>query len=77
MPRMTTGIGATLRDYRNRRGLSQKQLAALAKVGRTTIANIETDRQIPSLRALGALALALGVQAEDLIAGWKPAGGAR
>jgi DNA-binding XRE family transcriptional regulator len=53
--------------WREKRGRSQRELAAAAGVGAGYLAEIETGRKPGSLAALARLAKALQVQIEDLI----------
>ena len=53
--------------WREKRGLSQRELAAAAGVGAGYLAEIETGRKPGSVRALARLARALRVQMEDLV----------
>jgi mRNA interferase RelE/StbE len=53
--------------WREKRGRSQRELAAAAGVGAGYLADIETRRKPGSVAALGSLARALQVQIEDLI----------
>ncbi|WP_138468580.1 helix-turn-helix transcriptional regulator [Poseidonocella sp. HB161398] len=57
-----------LRVYRDLRGLTQAELAANAGVGRVTVAEIETGRKQGSAGTLHALAGALGITVDDLLA---------
>jgi transcriptional regulator with XRE-family HTH domain len=64
-----TRLGHTIRRLRKERGLTQVRLAKAAKLGRATVAHLETGIQrtatIPTLRRL---ASALGVETSMLIA---------
>lgn len=63
-------LGATLRSRRDALGLSQEALAEAAKLSTTYVAMLERgERRNPGLRALRALADALGCSVEDLSAG--------
>jgi DNA-binding XRE family transcriptional regulator len=53
--------------WREKRGRSQRELAAAAGVGAGYLADIETRRKPGSVAALASLARALEVQIEDLI----------
>jgi DNA-binding XRE family transcriptional regulator len=53
--------------WREKRGRSQRELAAAAGVGAGYLAEIETGRKPGSVAALARLACALQVQIEDLI----------
>lgn len=53
-------LGNTLRDLRNEKNLSQKQLAKRVGVNASTIALYETGDRLPSLQRLIDLSRALG-----------------
>jgi transcriptional regulator with XRE-family HTH domain len=55
-----------LRELRQTRVLSQRELAQRAKVSQKTIVDIETGKVHPHPATLRKLAAALGVEAEDL-----------
>jgi transcriptional regulator with XRE-family HTH domain len=57
-----------LRDWRQRRALTQRQLAALADVAPTTIDRAERLGQRVETTTLGRLARALGVDPQELMA---------
>jgi len=59
-----------LAKYRKQRGLTQKQLAALAGVAQSYVSRLEADVCPPnklSLDVAARLAAALGIHAEDLL----------
>jgi DNA-binding XRE family transcriptional regulator len=56
-----------IKVWREKRGRSQRELAAIAGVGAGYLAEIETGRKPGSVLALARLAKALQVQIEDLI----------
>ena len=61
-------VSLKLREIRERRGLSQAQLAAAAGVRQATISDLETGKaKTLRLTLLEALAVALDVPARDLI----------
>jgi putative transcriptional regulator len=64
---MTWQPARTLKRLRERRGLTQAQLAAQLDVHRVTIATWETGRYRPSVDMLLRLAKALGVTVTDLL----------
>ena len=60
-------LGPMLRRLREKRQLSQSELARKAKVGRVTLNRIESGSQDPTLGTLERLAKALGVRLRDLL----------
>jgi len=54
-------VARNFKKIRREKGYTQKQLAKIADVVKTTIANIEQDVKEPSLLMLNKLALALQV----------------
>ena len=58
-----------LRELREARGLSQRQLTVLAGLSATTVCHLEAGMGQPKLSTVEALARALGVTAAEL-AGW-------
>lgn len=62
-------IGRRLKDERTRRGLSQEDLAALAKISTLTIIRIEQGKSKPRLETVRKLAGALSLPAESLAFG--------
>lgn len=56
----------SVREHREQRGLTQKQLADVAGVSRQTINSIETGRYTPSLPLALRLARQFGVTVEEL-----------
>lgn len=62
-------VGARIRELRAGRGLTQLRLAERSGISRPSVANVEAGRQNVSLRQLCALALALDVGVEELLAG--------
>jgi transcriptional regulator with XRE-family HTH domain len=57
----------SLRQIREERGLSQRELAARAGVVKSTIYEAEAGRHIPRIQTLEKLADALGVSIVDLL----------
>jgi y4mF family transcriptional regulator len=55
-------VGDALRAERERQGLTQNDLAALADVGVVTIYNVEQGKQTIRADALGRVARALGLE---------------
>ncbi|MCS6902846.1 MAG: helix-turn-helix domain-containing protein [Candidatus Bipolaricaulota bacterium] len=62
-------LGARVRAYRERAGLSQEELARRAKIGRITLSRIENGKLYAHTRTLEKIAAALGIHLADLIAG--------
>jgi transcriptional regulator with XRE-family HTH domain len=60
-------LATNLRTLRAERGLSQEELAHLAKVDRTYVSAIERERYAISIDKLELMARALGVEAADLL----------
>lgn len=60
-------MAAKLKALRERRGLTQEQLAEKSGVSRTYLARLETGRQDPTLSTLEKLAKALGVKVGRLL----------
>lgn len=60
-------LGAAIRFYRERKGLSQEKLAELADVDRTYISPIELGKQNPSVEVVFKIALALDVSMSRLM----------
>jgi transcriptional regulator with XRE-family HTH domain len=61
-------VGERVRALRTGRGLTQLRLAGRAGLSRPSLANIEAGRQNLGVRQLCALAEALGVPVEELLA---------
>jgi len=59
----------TIHRLRERRALSQRELAALAGLSVTTVNRIENGQQKPMPRTIRKLAAALGVTPEELLSG--------
>jgi transcriptional regulator with XRE-family HTH domain len=60
-------IGETIRNYRDRAGMSQEKLAEKADLHPVYIGKIERGEQWISLHALLRVAQALGVRVRDLV----------
>jgi transcriptional regulator with XRE-family HTH domain len=60
-------LGEVIRDLRTSKDLSQRDLAALTEVERSTIAYVELGTRSPSVATLFELSRALGVRASDLL----------
>ena len=61
-------MNANLRRLRELRVLSQRELAARAKLSVTTVNRVETGQRKPMPSTIRKLAKALGVPPEDLLA---------
>ena len=59
-------IGGRLREMRQQRALTQKELSELADVNEITISELERNKRTASARSLRKLASALGVDVQDL-----------
>jgi len=55
-----------LKQLRESRFLTQRELAAKARVGVSTIVRIEKGRQVPTFQTIKRLAAALGVNPSDV-----------
>jgi transcriptional regulator with XRE-family HTH domain len=60
-------MATRIKSLRERRGMTQEQLAEKAGVSRTYLARLETARQDPTLSTLEKLAKALGVKVGTLL----------
>ena len=60
-------MNANLRRLRELRALSQRELAARAKLSVTTVNRVETGQRKPMPRTVRKLAKALGVSPEELL----------
>lgn len=54
-------VGAVLRAFRLRRGLTQEQLAARAKMHRNYVGGVERGEKSPTLKSVGRILAVLGV----------------
>jgi len=64
---LASHLAENLKYLRERRGWTQSQLASLADVPRSTLANIETGAGNPTLMVLSGLAAACQVSMEELL----------
>lgn len=64
---MQNDIGKRIGELRRERGLSQEELAELAMLHRVTVAKYETGQVEPGALAIGRIADALGVSADELL----------
>lgn len=60
-------IGATVAQVRAEKGLTQEQLATLAKTSQSAISQIEKGERTPSFATIRQLATALEVSVADLL----------
>jgi transcriptional regulator with XRE-family HTH domain len=60
-------MAAKLKAIRERRKLTQEQLAEKAGISRPYLARLETAKQDPTLSTIEKLAKALGVKVADLV----------
>lgn len=67
---MGSDTGQTVREVRQRRGLTRAQLAKAAKIGCRTLARIERGDQKARVETLRAIAGALNVRLDALATGW-------
>lgn len=61
-------LGENVRHYRKLRGMTQEQLALDTEMERSYVSDLERGTRNPSVRALGRLAVALGVEPHQLLA---------
>jgi transcriptional regulator with XRE-family HTH domain len=62
-------VAAAIRMFRQKSGLSQRQLAMRMQVPRTYVSKIENEKAMPTLSSLQRLATALEVSVGDLLKG--------
>lgn len=60
-------LGVNVRRHRKLKGMSQEQLALEAGMERSYVSDLERGTRNPSVRALGRLADALGIQPHELL----------
>ena len=60
-------LGVNVRHHRKLKGMTQEALAAEAGMERSYVSDLERGTRNPSVRALGRLADALGVQSQQLL----------
>ena len=61
-------VGATIKHFREARGMSQEQLANASMLSRPYIANVEAGRKKASMKAVARISTALAVPQIALIA---------
>lgn len=64
---LVTAFAEVLRDARGRAGLTQEELADRAQVSVRFISFLETGKRQPSLSALAAISVGLGIQMTTLV----------
>jgi transcriptional regulator with XRE-family HTH domain len=60
-------LGANVRHHRKLKGMTQEQLALEAGVERSYVSDLERGTRNPSVRLLGRLAEALGIEPKALL----------
>lgn len=65
----TQCMSLRIKTLRNSKGLTQEQLAKMARMSRSQLAEIETEKRPANTLRLNAIASALGVQVEELFDG--------
>lgn len=60
-------LAENVRHFRKERGMIQEQLALETEMERSYVSDLERGTRNPSVRALGRLAEALGVEAHHLL----------
>lgn len=60
-------LGVNVRLHRKLKGMSQEELALEAGMERSYVSDLERGTRNPSVRALGRLADALGIQPHELL----------
>ena len=61
-------MGATIRQMREMRGMTQEQLSSASMLSRSYVANVEAGRKRPSMKAVARIAAALHVPQISIIA---------
>jgi transcriptional regulator with XRE-family HTH domain len=60
-------LGANVRRYRKLAGISQEELSHRTGIKRSYISDLERGTRNPTVRAVGKLAKAFGIQPADLL----------
>lgn len=60
-------LGANVRHHRKLKGMSQEELGLEAGMERSYVSDLERGTRNPSVRALGRLADALGIEPHELL----------
>lgn len=66
---MSYVTGQVIKELREKKKLTQKQLAGMLQISDKTISKWETDRGLPDIGLIGSLAKALGVSVAELLMG--------
>lgn len=62
-----TGIGISIREQRERLGMTQEDLAQACMVSRQTISNWENGKTLPDIQSLTYLAEVIGITVDNLV----------
>jgi transcriptional regulator with XRE-family HTH domain len=65
--RLQDRVGLNVQDLRRAKRLSQEELADRSKIHQTYLSGVETGKRNPSLLVLERIAIAPGVDPEDLV----------
>ena len=65
---MEGSVAQNIRNFRNKKGITQSELAKKIDLSRNTIVNVETARRDPRVKDLRKIANALDVPIEQLLA---------
>lgn len=65
-------LGRNVRHYRQLRGMTQEQVGLSIDMERSYVSDLERGKRNPSVRAVGRLAEALGVEPFELLRGDLP-----
>jgi transcriptional regulator with XRE-family HTH domain len=65
-------LGRNVRQARLQKGMSQEELAFQADMKRSYLSDLERGVRNPSIKAIGRLASALGVEPSSLLVGSTP-----
>ena len=65
---MEGSVAQNIRNFRNKKGITQSELAKKIDLSRNTIVNFETARRDPRVKDLRKIANALDVPIEQLLA---------
>lgn len=60
-------VGENIRKIRKQRGLTQEELAGLARIDPKSIIQIENGKRNPTLKTLRRIALALNIKTSELL----------